>query len=105
MVKEDKESEVIEHGDIFFFYRPKVDTQEVKDIEDVQRFYMVTSPEEEGQGKRDDNNNKDIYGLFNDVYSTFKGFHSPIYYSKNLYLRFIYYSIKMCDGQMLERNE
>ena len=49
MVKEDnenKESEVIEHGDIFFFYRPKVGTEEVKDIEDVQRFYMVTSPEE-----------------------------------------------------------
>lgn len=26
----------------FFFYRPKIDTEEVKDIEDVQRFYMVT---------------------------------------------------------------
>jgi hypothetical protein len=32
----------IETGDIFFFYRPKIDTKEVKDIEDVQRFYMVT---------------------------------------------------------------
>ena len=32
----------IESGDIFFFYRPKIDTEEVKDIEDVQRFYMVT---------------------------------------------------------------
>ena len=49
MVKEDKESEVIEHGDIFFFYRPKVGTEEVEDIEDVQRFYMVTSPEEGGR--------------------------------------------------------
>jgi hypothetical protein len=36
---------LIEHGDIFFFYRPKIDTEEVKDIEGVQRFYMVTSPE------------------------------------------------------------
>jgi hypothetical protein len=56
MVKEeDKVSEIIEQGDIFFFYRPKVDTEEVKSIEDVQRFYMVTSPEEE---------KKDIYRLF-----------------------------------------
>ena len=48
MVKEDKKSiEIIEQGDIFFFYRPKVDTEEVKDIKDVQRFYMVTTPEEE----------------------------------------------------------
>jgi hypothetical protein len=59
MVKEDKVSEVIEHGDVFFFYRPKVGTEEVEDIEDVQRFYMVTAPEE----KRN-NNNKDIYRLF-----------------------------------------
>ena len=59
MVKEDKVSEVIEHGDIFFFYRPKVGTEEVGGIEDVQRFYMVTTPEE----KRN-NNNKDIYRLF-----------------------------------------
>src|ERR687889_1139148 len=57
MVKEDKKSiMIIEQGDIFFFYRPKVDTEEVKDIEDVQRFYMVTSPEEKEK--------KDIYRLF-----------------------------------------
>ena len=60
MVKEEKESEVIEHGDIFFFYRPKVDTEEVQDIEDVQRFYMITSPI--GEGKRQ--SNKNIYRLF-----------------------------------------
>jgi hypothetical protein len=34
--------QIIESSDIFFFYRPKIDTKEVKDIEDVQRFYMVT---------------------------------------------------------------
>jgi hypothetical protein len=57
MVKEDKISiEIIEQGDIFFFYRPKVDTEEVKDIKDVQRFYMVTTPEEEEKN--------DIYRLF-----------------------------------------
>jgi Protein of unknown function (DUF2795) len=54
MVKE-KGSEIIEQGDIFFFYRPKVDTEEVEHIKDVQRFYMITSPE-----KR----NKNIYRLF-----------------------------------------
>ena len=64
MVKEEdnKESDLIEHGDIFFFYRPKVGTEEVEDIEDVQRFYMVTSPEQ--KGKRHNSNNKDIYRLF-----------------------------------------
>ena len=36
---------IIEHGDIFFFYRPKVGTEEVEGIKDVQRFYMVTSPD------------------------------------------------------------
>ncbi|MDW0165808.1 MAG: DUF2795 domain-containing protein [Nitrososphaeraceae archaeon] len=40
-----KKEKVIEHGDIFFFYRPKVGTEEVNNIEDVQRFYMVTSPD------------------------------------------------------------
>jgi hypothetical protein len=62
MVKEYKNSvEIIEQGDIFFFYRPKVDTEEVKDIKDVQRFYMVTSPEEEEEEEEKKN---DIYRLF-----------------------------------------
>lgn len=34
----------VEKGDIFFFYRPKIGAEEVSDIEDVQRFYMVTVP-------------------------------------------------------------
>jgi hypothetical protein len=38
-------SKIIEQGDVFFFYRPKVDTEEVKDLKDVQRFYMITAPE------------------------------------------------------------
>lgn len=43
---EKERSQVIEQGDIFFFYRPKVGKEEVRGIEDTQRFYMVTSPEE-----------------------------------------------------------
>jgi hypothetical protein len=56
MGKEDG-SEVIEQGDIFFFYRPKVDAEEVENIKDVQRFYMVTSTKEKKK-------QKDIYRLF-----------------------------------------
>jgi hypothetical protein len=32
---------------LFFFYRPKIDAEEVKELEDVGRFYMVTSPEQD----------------------------------------------------------
>jgi hypothetical protein len=57
MVKEDKKNtKTIEQGDIFFFYRPKVDTEEVKGLKDVQRFYMVITPEEKEKN--------DIYRLF-----------------------------------------
>jgi len=45
MSRQDK-SQIVEQGDIFFFYRPKVGKEEVEDIEDVQRFYMVTAPED-----------------------------------------------------------
>ena len=44
MSSEDK-SKIVEQGDIFFFYRPKVGTEEVSNIGDIQRFYMVTVPE------------------------------------------------------------
>src|SRR5438067_1836137 len=39
------QSEVLEQGDIYFFYRPKKDAEQVKGIEDVRRFFMVTGPE------------------------------------------------------------
>ncbi len=45
MSREDT-SQIVEQGDIFFFYRPKVGTEEVNSTDDVQRFYMVTAPEE-----------------------------------------------------------
>jgi hypothetical protein len=44
MSREDK-SKIVEQGDIFFFYRPKIGTEEVSNIGDIQRFYMVTVPE------------------------------------------------------------
>jgi hypothetical protein len=39
-------AEILEQGDIYFFYRPKKAAEEVKGIEDVRRFFMVTAPEE-----------------------------------------------------------
>jgi hypothetical protein len=36
-------SEILEHGDIFFFYRPKVGSREVRGIDDIRRFFMVTA--------------------------------------------------------------
>jgi hypothetical protein len=39
------EPEILEQGDIYFFYRPKEGVEEVKGIEDVRRFFMVTGPE------------------------------------------------------------
>ena len=54
------QSEILEQGDIYFFYRPKKGAEEVKGIEDVRRFFMVTAPEEE-----EENNNKNrLYRLF-----------------------------------------
>ena len=35
----EEESVIIEQGDIFFFYRPKVGKEEVQDIEDIQILY------------------------------------------------------------------
>jgi hypothetical protein len=48
-------AEILEQGDIYFFYRPKKNAQEVKGIEDVRRFFMVTAPEQ---------NNSQLYRLF-----------------------------------------
>src|ERR1041385_5023563 len=48
-------AEILEQGDIYFFYRPKKNAQEVKGIDDVRRFFMVTAPEQ---------NNSQLYRLF-----------------------------------------
>ncbi|MFW6296179.1 MAG: hypothetical protein ACOC04_03190 [Halothece sp.] len=42
--KKEQSVEVIENGNIYFCYRPKVETQNVKGLDDVQRFYMVLRP-------------------------------------------------------------
>ena len=61
MANNENGSEIIEQGDIFFFYRPKIDTEEVEDIKDVQRFYMVTGTEESVKRKKI---KEDTYRLF-----------------------------------------
>ena len=67
------DAEILEQGDIYFFYRPKKDAQEVKGIEDVRRFFMVTAPEKrkagrEGEAKEEDfsadSNKSHLYRLF-----------------------------------------
>jgi hypothetical protein len=42
-------SEVLERGNIFFLYRPRVDEEEPSGLGDVQRFFVVLRPE--GAGK------------------------------------------------------
>jgi hypothetical protein len=38
-------SRVVEHGDIAFFYRPRVGVEDVDELADVQRFLLVLAPE------------------------------------------------------------
>ncbi|MGB8034849.1 MAG: hypothetical protein WCF03_13625, partial [Nitrososphaeraceae archaeon] len=52
-------AEILEQGDIYFFYRPKKGAEEVKGIEDVRRFFMVTTPE-----GRENSNKSRLYRLF-----------------------------------------
>src|SRR5919202_7065485 len=67
------DAEILEQGDIYFFYRPKKGAEEVKGIEDVRRFFMVTAPEkrragrEEGREEEDfsaDSSKSHLYRLF-----------------------------------------
>lgn len=39
--------QVLEQGNIYFFYRPKVDDDQVEGMGDVQRFYLVLNPQEQ----------------------------------------------------------
>jgi Protein of unknown function (DUF2795) len=55
MARKDTSSDTIEQGDIFLFYRPKIGIEEVQDIKDVQRFYMVTSSMHENEHNRNEN--------------------------------------------------
>ena len=53
--------EVLEQGDIYFFYRPKKDAEQVKGIEDVRRFFMVTGPE---KSEKENSDKSQFYRLF-----------------------------------------
>jgi hypothetical protein len=43
--RDEARATVLEHGDIFFFYRPRVETRKVDEREDVQRFFMLLAAE------------------------------------------------------------
>jgi hypothetical protein len=43
------QSTILEQGDIFFFYRPKVRSEKVESIDDVRRFFVVLAPESSGK--------------------------------------------------------
>jgi hypothetical protein len=42
----------LERGDVFFAYKPRVDTNNPRSIEDVQRFYMILSPDGASRWRR-----------------------------------------------------
>ena len=44
--------EVLERGDAFFLYRPKVEHEEVGSIDDVQRLFVILAPEGGGRLRR-----------------------------------------------------
>jgi hypothetical protein len=61
------DAQVMEQGDIYFFYRPKKAAEEVKGFEDVRRFFMVTAPEQEENNNNNNNNSRkknQLYRLF-----------------------------------------
>jgi hypothetical protein len=43
-------SEILEHRDIFFFYRPKVGAREVTGVDDTRRFFMATTTDSRHPG-------------------------------------------------------
>src|SRR5918992_2713815 len=61
----------LEQGDIFFFYRPKVSSKEIKSIDDVRRFYMVLCPEDEQKIVDNTNNDNNINAKKKKIYRLF----------------------------------
>jgi hypothetical protein len=45
-------SRLVEQGDVFFFYRPRVGLAEAHDLQGVQRFFFVLTPEGKGLYRR-----------------------------------------------------
>lgn len=59
------ESDILEQGDIYFFYRPKKNSSKVKDIDDIRRFFMVTAPDKQNNNKYTSKNTRGkFYRLF-----------------------------------------
>jgi hypothetical protein len=55
----DRHLDILEQGDIFFFYRPKVAaTEQVRGIEDIRRFFMVTAPVASSSSTRKEKGNQ-----------------------------------------------
>jgi hypothetical protein len=46
----EKTSEILEKGLIYFFYRPKIDSEEVKGINDVAKLYILLYPQDPESG-------------------------------------------------------
>ncbi|MGC9541303.1 hypothetical protein [Streptomyces sp. UG1] len=45
-------SDVIERGDIYFAYRPRVEQEKAQDIEDVQRLFVILQPSDGNHSRR-----------------------------------------------------
>ena len=60
------QSDTLEQGDIYFFYRPKKDAEQVKSIEDIRRFFIVTAAEQRQQQQQEQQENisSQLYRLF-----------------------------------------
>ena len=63
---QEEQTQMLEYGDIYFFYRPKVGSEQVKSINDVRRFFMVMAPErrEQQQQSQKQQKQKQLYRLF-----------------------------------------
>ena len=63
---QEEQAQMLEHGDIYFFYRPKVGSEQVKSINDVRRFFMVMAPEGRQQQQQQQlrQKQKRLYRLF-----------------------------------------
>jgi hypothetical protein len=56
--------EILEYGNIYFFYRPKVGSSDIRSIDDVRRFFMVTAPEETTTRSDKEKIHRQLYRLF-----------------------------------------
>ena len=61
---ENNESDILEQGDIYFFYRPKKNSSKIKGIDDIRRFFMVTAPDKQNHTGKFKNTRGKFYRLF-----------------------------------------